>query len=342
MNKGTSKGIAALGSWIMDHVRMVDIWPEEETLSYIYDEKYSGGGLAHNAVIDLARFDLGIPIEAHGILGDDDDGRRLVEECDRYGVDREHLVVTDQAPTSYTEVITVRTSGKRTFFHSKGANNLLTYDNVPFDEIEAGMVHFGYLLLMDGIDAPDRDFGTVGAKILHELQRRGKRTSVDTVSESSERFPKIMTPALEHTDYVILNELEAGRTTGHTVIKNGSIDSAALKACAEGLMSLGKTKCVVIHMHLGAYAVDREGHTFFQPSLDVPDEFVKGGAGAGDAFCAGVLAGIHEGWDLDQSLKFGTAAGAACLNDPTCTEGVLSAQETWKLFDRFPTRTIKL
>ena len=67
---------------------------------------------------------------------------------------------------------------------------------------------------------------------------------------------------------------------------------------------------------------------------DAADEL--GGAGAGDAFCAGVLVGIHEGWELQEGLRFGTAAAAACLGNATCTEGVTTHTESMKLFDRFP------
>ena len=44
--------------------------------------------------------------------------------------------------------------------------------------------------------------------------------------------------------------------------------------------------------------------------------------GAGDAFCAGMLMGIHEGWDLKRSLFTGVCAAAANLSDPTCTGGM--------------------
>lgn len=336
------KGIAGLGSWIMDHVRLVDVWPAEETLSYIYGETSSGGGLAHNAVIDLAKFDLGIALEGLGFIGDDDDGHRLAEECDRRGVNHTNLEVTDAAPTSYTEVITVRATGKRTFFHSKGANNLLTYDNVPFDSIQSGMVHFGYLLLMDGIDAPDEKYGTVGAKILHKLQSMDIRTSIDTVSETTERFLRIIAPSLKYTDYVILNEIEAGSTTGHAILNGDAIDVEALRASARRILELGNSILVVIHMHVGAYALTRDGEERFQPSFDLPQGYIQGGAGAGDAFSSGILAGIHEEWDLEKSLRFGTAAGAACLSDATCTGGVPSAGEIWKLYDRFPLRDVAL
>jgi len=47
-----------------------------------------------------------------------------------------------------------------------------------------------------------------------------------------------------------------------------------------------------------------------------------GTAGAGDAFCAGALYGLHEGWDLQKCLLTAVCAAAASLSDPTCTGGM--------------------
>lgn len=335
-------GISGIGTFIMDHVRMINKWPAEQTLADISHEEFSGGGLAHNLVMDIARFDLGIPLEAVGFVGSDDDGRRILEECAQRGIDTTHLLTTEDAPTSYTEVMTVQETGKRTFFHSRGANVLVNYETVPFRSIKAKIAALGYLLLMDGIDAPDPDFGTVAAKILHGLQEQGILTCIDTVSEDSDRLSQIVPPALKYTDYVILNEFESGKITGHTILDGDTLDSDALRASAKNLQAMGSPRLIVIHMHIGAYALKADGEELFQPSLDLPDNYIIGGAGAGDAFFNSILCGLHENWPLEDSLKFGTAAAAACMSHPTCTEGVRSHTETLKLFDQFPFRDFSL
>ena len=62
-------------------------------------------------------------------------------------------------------------------------------------------------------------------------------------------------------------------------------------------------------------------------SLALPKGYIKGAAGAGDAFCAGVLYGVHENWSLEKSLLTGTCAATACMSDPTCTDGLRSLEE---------------
>jgi sugar/nucleoside kinase (ribokinase family) len=317
---------------------MIDGWPEEETLAYVHGEEFSGGGLAHNLVVDVAKFDLDIPLEAVGFVGDDDDGRKILALCDELGADTSHLQVDDTQPTSYTEVMTVQTTGKRTFFHSRGANNLVTADTVPYTELVSKIAHVGYLLLSDGMDAENDEYGSEAAEILHNLQRVGIKTSIDTVSENSDRFLKLIPPALKYTDYVILNEFEAGHTTGHSILKDDMLDASALKESAKRLMGLGESELVVIHMTMGAYAITDDGKELFQPSLDIPEEYIQGGAGAGDAFCAGVLVGLHEGWELEDGLRFGTAAATACMSNPTCTEGIRSHLECMDLLKQFEFR----
>ena len=68
------------------------------------------------------------------------------------------------------------------------------------------------------------------------------------MSEDSDRFARVVTPILKYTDYCILNELEAGKTTGNVIRrKNGSLDTAALRKAAKALLSKGvKNWCACI------------------------------------------------------------------------------------------------
>ena len=60
-----------------------------------------------------------------------------------------------------------------------------------------------------------------------------------------------------------------------------------------------------------------------------------GTAGAGDAFCAGVLYGLHEGWDLQRCLLTGVCIAAASLADATCTAGVRLLKTSLALAKKF-------
>jgi sugar/nucleoside kinase (ribokinase family) len=67
----------------------------------------------------------------------------------------------------------------------------------------------------------------------------------------------------------------------------------------------------------------------------LPANHVQGAAGAGDAFAAGVLLGLHDEWSMAESLKLGVCAAAASLAHPTCSEGIVSRVECLALGTQF-------
>jgi sugar/nucleoside kinase (ribokinase family) len=321
------RGVCCAGNWIIDHVKTINAWPAEETLATIVAEDLGTGGAAYNVSVDLARFDLGVPLWGLGLVGDDADGARILEDARRCGIDRRHLRPVPDARTAYTDVMTIRGTGKRTFFHHRGASALLAPEHFPVADLECRILCLGYLLLLDALDAEDQAFGTAAARVLAACRAAGILTAVDLVSEDSDRFDRVVTPALPHTDYLIVNEIEAGRTTGGVTRSAGVLDQGAVRTAAETLLERGVGRMVVVHAPEGAFACSRAGERLWKPSLDLPPDSIRGAAGAGDAFFAGVIAGIHEDWDLDDTLGFAHAAAASCLRHPTCTGGIGSAKE---------------
>ncbi len=57
-----------------------------------------------------------------------------------------------------------------------------------------------------------------------------------------------------------------------------------------------------------------------------PVEFVDA-SGSGDAFDAGVILGMLEGWDIRRTLAFASAVGASCCTRLGCTAGVFTRAE---------------
>ena len=131
---------------------------------------------------------------------------------------------------------------------------------------------------------------------------------------ASFRFNKIVLPALKYTDYLIVNEIEAGRTTGNEIREpSGKLNIENLKKTLQMLIENGESELVCIHFPEGACAVKKGSEPHFAPSHSCPDGFIKSTVGAGDAFCAGMLYGIHEEWALDRIMRFANAMAAMCL-----------------------------
>lgn len=331
-------GICCGGNWIIDHVKTISFWPEQDTLTNIVAEELGTGGSAYNVLVDLDLFGLGIPLEGIGLVGDDADGDRILADLRQRKILSRFVRKAPGAPTSYTDVMMVAGSARRTFFHNRGANALLGPEDFPVEQVTARIFNLGYLLLLDRLDEPDREFGTRAARVLARFHSAGILTSLDVVSEDSDRFSSIVTPALPQVDYCIINEIEAGRTTGIEIRRDGKLDLGNMERAAQELLRHGVRRLVCIHTPEASLGLSRTGERCLQPAHELPAGFIKGTAGAGDAFIAGMLAGIHENWGLDRSLRFATAAAATCLRHPTTTGGVASAVEIWRLADSVPYR----
>jgi sugar/nucleoside kinase (ribokinase family) len=329
-------GLLAGGNWIIDQVKLIDVYPQPEQLGNIRDQSQGTGGAPYNVLIDLAKSGAPFPLIGAGLVGKDSLGEQILQSCRTHHIDARHIATTSKAPTSYTDVMTEQGHGRRTFFHARGANALWNGDDLNFEKSKSRIFHLGYLLLLDTLDQPDSKFGTKAARLLARARAAGLKTSVDVVSEDSDRFPKIVGPALKHVDYCILNEIEAGKTTGFRLRQpNGRLDTVALRHAAGALLHQGVRELVVIHFPEGGFARTRTGEDVWQSSLKLPANYIAGTAGAGDAFCAGVLLGLHEEWDLKRCLLTGVCIAAASLSDPTCTAGVKSLNASLGLARKF-------
>ena len=155
----------------------------------------------------------------------------------------------------------------------------------------------------------------------------GLKTAVDIVSENSDRFTRLVTPALKYVDYLILNEFEAGRTVGIDLRnEDETLRAEHLQVVAEQLLEKGNSELVVIHMPEGAYALARSDREVKVPSYLLPEEEIAGTVGAGDAFCSGVLYGLAMDMPLEDALQLGTTLAACNLFSPTATGGALSLE----------------
>src|SRR5690348_14334999 len=98
-------GLLCAGNFVVDHLRMVEAWPEQDALTSITSEKTANGGGPFNILKDLAAMGATFPLEAAGCVGEDADGRWIENECKKAGIDTRQLRAVSNAPTSYTEVI---------------------------------------------------------------------------------------------------------------------------------------------------------------------------------------------------------------------------------------------
>ncbi|MBO4468286.1 MAG: carbohydrate kinase family protein, partial [Clostridia bacterium] len=199
------KGIAVVGSILVDEINAVSKYPSEGELTRITAVKKAVGGCVPNVAVDLKKISPQLNVFAVGKVGNDENGQYVSNVLDANGVNTDMITVSDEK-TSFTQVISV-SGGQRTFFTYPGASADFGNDDIDYENLEADIFHLGYFLLLQKIDEGD------GLKILKKIKEKGIKTSIDLVSENSDRY-KCVLPCLPFTDYLIINELEAGRLTG--------------------------------------------------------------------------------------------------------------------------------
>ena len=132
-----------------------------------------------------------------------------------------------------------------------------------------------------------------------------------------------------------MNEIEAGQITGIDLSNAAADDPSPLIDAARAIHSGGIGNSVVIHCEAGAVAIDETGSPHLQGSVALDQDFIAGATGAGDAFAAGFLYGVHENLPSEDCLVHATCAAAACLSHPSTSGGMLPLAECLALGDRF-------
>ena len=316
------RGVFAGGNWIVDHVKMIDVWPAQDTLANISTQSDGNGGGPYNLTKNLAKLNCGLPLAGIGLIGHDADGEKILQDCRAHGIDRSAIQQTSDAPTSYTDVMTVTGSGRRTFFHQHGANALLDLPHFNLAGSNARIFYLGYMCLLQALDSVDKAGRTRASHLFEQAGTLGMVTVADLVSNETGNFSAIVNPSLPHLDYLFMNEYELARLVGGEVDKK----FARLESQAREVLRRGVRGAVIVHLPEGALCVSKDAPAIVQPSVRVPANLIVGTAGAGDAFSSGFIMGLHEGWDFQRCLELGVCAAAASLRDATCSAAI----EPWQ------------
>ena len=327
------KGIAVAGNMIVDMLYPIAGFPKPgELTTIIGDMSRTTGGALCNDIIDLAALDTSLPLTALGHIGDDEAGDYVLSRL-REWPNIDFSQVRRGGTTSYTLVVFDELTRQRSFFHCRGANAFFCEEDIDWDRLNADLLHIGYVLLLDALDQPDDVYGTKMARLLHTAQARGIKTSLDMVTEVGGRLRRLAVPALKYTDYCSINETEAQGATGIPLVaKDGSLLRENISSALHKMKEMGVSTWTVIHSPEGGFGLD-ENDTYVEvPALDLPEGYIKGSVGAGDAFCSGLLYAAWKGQSLSEALELGTAAAACSLSRPGSTEGMRSREEAMRLY----------
>jgi sugar/nucleoside kinase (ribokinase family) len=314
------QGIVCAGNWIVDIVHNIDFWPAKSNLVHISDETIGVGGGAANVAFDLKALGVGYPLFPVGVVGDDNHGQIILKLCSSEGLSTEYLSIIANQSTAHTHVMNVP-GDSRTFFYHPGVNNCFSVQSVPINRIaeqKPRVFYLGYLNLLPQLDAIN-DGRTMAAELLALASRSGMMTCVDLVSSSNMHYRETVMGTLSEIDWLFLNEVEAERATG---ISLGHENNRESMSYAANLLIEGGVKkgCILHTPTLSLWKTPTEE---IWTEVDVvPTSEIVSPVGAGDAFAAGLLHGLHEDWSAKDCIQLANKMAAECLRSATATGGI--------------------
>src|SRR5256886_16598994 len=87
-------GLLAGGNWIIDQVKIIDVYPQPEQLGNIRGQSQGTGGAPYNVLIGLAKSGAPFPLFGAGLVGEDPLGEQILKDCRRHDIDVRNLGTT--------------------------------------------------------------------------------------------------------------------------------------------------------------------------------------------------------------------------------------------------------
>jgi len=281
--------------------------PESGELVSTDDFLVQAGGCAANTAIVLGR--LGVPATVVGRVGDDLFGDLVEQYLEARSIGTSGVLRTPGSGTSKTVALSVVGDDRR-FFHTFGANGALTAEDIPRAALEESeVVYVGGYLVLPALRQAEL------AERFRLARASGTRVVLDVVvpTDRDDLSLDDVRELLPLADYFLPNEDEARMLTGET----------DPRAQAGRILEAGARTVIIKRGGGGAY-VRSEAEAFELPAP--PIDAVEP-SGAGDAFAAGLIVGLLEGWSLERSARYASVIGASACRALGCYAGTFTRDE---------------
>ena len=303
--------VVGLGALNIDYLYQVErILDDGEAV--VNQAKSSPGGSAANTIYGLAK--LGVSTGFSGVIGDDAEGKMLLQDFQEVGVDSSQIRVKHGAKTGSVLCLSDKL-GRRSLYVLPGVNNLLTIDDLDLSYMnQARMLHLSSF-------ADDRQF-----KVLLELIDRldsSVKLSFAPGALYAIKGLKALASILGRTYLLFVNQNEIRQLTGEDVIAGA--ESCLRQGCQNVVVTLGKggklKKAIAV-----CYIRDAENEYVIEPSSqDVGTEVDT--TGAGDAFAAAFLYGQLKGKELRECGLLGDIAARLSIAELGTRQGFPTLNE---------------
>lgn len=276
-----TKKVVGIGHAEVDHLALVDRYPDPESRVELAGFSIQGGGTVATALATLAA--LKVETSFVGKLSTDDFGEFILKGLEGLGVDTRHVVRQEGRLSPYAFTIVERESTRRTVFYTDG-------DLSPLDpkELALDAVAGAQLLLIDGYHMAAQIKGA------EEAKRAGARIVLDAGA-----LHEGMGELVALSDILIASERYASE-----VAPRGEVEDSLIELHRMG------PRIVVVKMGKEG-SIGLEGEKLVrQPPLQVP---AVDTTGAGDVYLGGFCYGLLQDWPLERCMQVASAAaGLSC------------------------------
>jgi len=296
--------VVGFGALNVDKLYRVNKIAHEDEESFIIDFMEACGGSAANTIVGLAR--LGLKTGFIGKVAQDREGKLLIEDFKREGVDTSMIIVTKRG-RSGTVIGFVDEKGERALYVDPGVN-----DEISFEELNIDLIKNTEFLHLSSF-VGDKSFETQ-KKLVEEVADEVK-VSFDPGTLYVKRGLEALKPILKNSFLLLPSGEELKILTGKSIREGAKV-----------LLRLGAEIVAVKLGKEGCYVTDgKEEHFIKAYSVKVVDT-----TGAGDAFNSGFLFGLVKNKDLYECGKLGNLIASKCITKMGARTGLPKLAEIQK------------
>ncbi len=272
------------------------------------------GGIVSNSGIALSR--LGIRTAAIACVGSDAWADLIRQRFQAEGIETQAFMTNATDPTSAT-VVLVDQSGQRSFLFCSGAAPRLSTDHV----LQQQRLIRGAKWMLLGYFSLFPEFDRQLSGILRKVRASGCKTALDCAGTGGTAVA--LQPILPHLDLYVPSYDEA-------VFQTGLTDPRKI---LQQFRDWGASHIVGLKLGAQGALLSPAPNEFMEIQAIRPPRPVIDTTGAGDAFYAGLIAGLVRGKSLSEAGRIGAATGAACVTALGASSGLMSWPETCRLAD---------
>lgn len=272
-------------------------------------KKYLGGSPA-NIAVGMAR--LGRKVGFLGKISNDRFGDFVQGFFEKEGIDVSHITRCkggESLGLTFTEILSPTESS--ILMHRQGVADLQLHP----DDVDEAYIRSAKLLLISGTALCTSPTREAALKALFIAKRVGTAVVFDAdyrayTWKNDDEIALYTSLVAEKSDLILGSREEYDRMERLLGLSGTDEDSAAY------WLAKGNRVVIIKHGKRGSTAYTAEGSYAIKP---FPVEALKG-FGGGDGYASAFLHGLMSGWDIMDSLEFGSASAAMLVASHACSQ----------------------